>query len=110
MVRDRITRVRYERTMTMKEPKSTSKGFDHILTQEEAEGLGPEEKMKLIAAKMEEKFKVVERRVSSTVTANCTIMFSDCIVKKFNMTQSSSIELCYFISFLEICNFSSSYE
>ena len=67
MVRDRISRVRYERTMTMKEPKSESKGFDHILTQEEAEGLSPEERMKLIAAKMEQKFKVEERRVSTTV-------------------------------------------
>ena len=67
MVRDRISRVRHERTMTMKEPRSESKGFDHILTQEEAEGLNPEEKMKLIAAKMEQKFKVEERRVSTTV-------------------------------------------
>ena len=67
MVRDRISRVRHERTMTMKEPKSESKGFDHILTQEEAEGLSPEERMKLIAAKMEQKFKVEERRVSTTV-------------------------------------------
>ena len=68
MVRDRISRVRHERTMTMKEPKSESKGFDHILTQEEAEGLSAEEKMKLIAAKMEQKFKVEERRVSTTVS------------------------------------------
>lgn len=67
MVRDRISRVRHERTMTMKEPKGESKGFDHILTQEEAEGLDPEERMKLIAAKMEQKFKVEERRVSTTV-------------------------------------------
>lgn len=67
MVRDRISRVRHERTMTMKEPKSESKGFDHILTQEEAEGLSAEDKMKLIASKMEEKFKVEERRVSTTV-------------------------------------------
>jgi hypothetical protein len=51
----------------MKEPKSDSKGFDHMLTQEEAEGLNAEEKMKLIAAKMEQKFKVEERRVSTTV-------------------------------------------
>lgn len=67
MVRDRLSRVRYERTMTMKEPRSESKGFDHILTQEEAEGLSAEERMKLIAAKMEQKFKVEERRVSTTV-------------------------------------------
>ena len=66
-MRDRISRVRHERTMTMKEPKSDSKGFDHMLTQEEAEGLNAEEKMKLIAAKMEQKFKVEERRVSTTV-------------------------------------------
>lgn len=67
MIRDRIMRVRYERTMTMKEPKSESKGFDHILTREEAEGLSPEDRMKLIAAKMEQKFKVEERRASTTV-------------------------------------------
>lgn len=68
MVRDRISRVRYERTMTMKEPKKKdSKGFDHLLTQEEAEGLNEEDRMKLIAAKMEEKFKNAERRASTTV-------------------------------------------
>ena len=67
MVRDRISRVRHERTMTMKEPRSESRGFEHILTEKEKEGLSPEEKMKLIAAKMEQKFKVEERRVSTTL-------------------------------------------
>ena len=67
LVRDRISRVRHERTMTMMEPGKDSKGFAHILSQEEAEGLSDEEKMKLIAAKMEEKFKVEERRASTTV-------------------------------------------
>ena len=71
MVRDRISRVRHERTMTMKEPRSESRGFEHILTEEEKEGLSPEEKMKLIAAKMERKFKVEERRVSTTVGISC---------------------------------------
>ena len=71
MVRDRISRVRHERTMTMKEPQSESRGFEHILTEEEKEGLSPEEKMKLIAAKMEQKFKVEERRTSTTVRISC---------------------------------------
>ena len=67
MVRDRISRVRHERTMTMKEPRKNSGGFDHILTQEEAAGLNAEDKMKLIAAKMEEKFKVEQQKASTSV-------------------------------------------
>jgi hypothetical protein len=55
----------------MKEPQSESRGFEHILTEEEKEGLSPEEKMKLIAAKMEQKFKVEERRASTTVRISC---------------------------------------
>lgn len=79
MVRDRIQRARYERTMTMKEPRSESKGFDHILTREEAEGLSSEEKMKLIAAKMEQKFKVEERRVSITVRITLNLCILVCL-------------------------------
>ena len=69
MVRERIARVRYERTMTMREPKDDKgQGFESLLTEEEKAGLSEEEKMKRIAAKMEEKFKSEQRRVS-TVTA-----------------------------------------
>ncbi|RMX39987.1 hypothetical protein pdam_00022972 [Pocillopora damicornis] len=69
MVRERIARVRYERTMTMREPKDEkAQGFESLLTEEEKEGLSEEEKMKRIAAKMEEKFKSEQRRVS-TVSA-----------------------------------------
>ena len=69
MVRERIARVRYERTMTMREPKDEkAQGFESLLTEEEKAGLSEEEKMKRIAAKMEEKFKSEQRRVS-TVTA-----------------------------------------
>ncbi|PFX16028.1 hypothetical protein AWC38_SpisGene19720 [Stylophora pistillata] len=69
MVRERIARVRYERTMTMREPKDEkAQGFESLLTEEEKEGLSEEERMKRIAAKMEEKFKSEQRRVS-TVSA-----------------------------------------
>ena len=69
MVRERIARVRYERTMTMREPKDEkAQGFDSLLTEEEKAGLSEEEKMKRIAAKMEEKFKSEQRR-ASTVAA-----------------------------------------
>ena len=66
MVRERIARVRYERTMTMKEPKEDKgQGFENLLTEEEKHGLSEEDKMKRIAAKMEEKFKSETRRVST---------------------------------------------
>lgn len=69
MVRERIARVRYERTMTMREPKDEkAQGFESLLTEEEKAGLSEEEKMKRIAAKMEEKFKNEQRR-ASTVAA-----------------------------------------
>ena len=69
MVRERIARVRYERTMTMREPKDEkAQGFESLLTEEEKAGLSEEEKMKRIAAKMEEKFKSEQRR-ASTVAA-----------------------------------------
>mgnify|MGYP000117374317 FL=1 len=64
-VRDRINRVRYERTMTVREPKDDkAQGFDSLLTEEEKQGLSEEEKMNRIAAKMQEKFKSEPRRVS----------------------------------------------
>jgi len=69
MVRERIARVRHERTMTMREPKDEkAQGFESLLTEEEKAGLSEEEKMKRIAAKMEEKFKNEQRR-ASTVAA-----------------------------------------
>jgi len=65
MVRERIARVRHERTMTMREPKDEKvQGFESLLSEEEKQGLSEEEKMKRIAAKMEEKFKSEQRRVS----------------------------------------------
>lgn len=65
MVRQRIERVRYERTMTVREPKDEkAQGFESLLSEEEKLGLNEEEKMKRIAAKMEEKFKNEQRRVS----------------------------------------------
>lgn len=72
MVRERIARVRYERTMTMREPKDEkAQGFESLLTEEEKEGLSEEEKMKRIAAKMEEKFKSEQRRVSTVSAVGC---------------------------------------
>lgn len=64
-VRDRINRVRYERTMTVREPKDDkAQGFDSLLTEEEKQGLSEEEIMNRVAAKMQEKFKNEPRRVS----------------------------------------------
>lgn len=69
MVRERIARVRHERTMTMREPKDEkAQGFESLLSEEEKQGLSEEEKMKRIAAKMEEKFKSETRRVSVAVS------------------------------------------
>ena len=69
MVRERIARVRYERTMTMREPKDEkAQGFESLLSEEEKQGLSEEEKMKRVAAKMEEKFKSETRRVSVAVS------------------------------------------
>ena len=51
--------------MTMREPKDEkAQGFESLLSEEEKQGLSEEEKMKRIAAKMEEKFKSEQRRVS----------------------------------------------
>ena len=69
MVRERIARVRHERTMTVKEPKdSTALGFENMLTDKEKEGLTEEEQMKMVATKMQEKFKTEQRRTSVTVS------------------------------------------
>ena len=69
MVRERIARVRYERTMTMREPRDEkAQGFESLLSEEEKQGLSEEEKMKRVAAKMEEKFKSETRRVSVAVS------------------------------------------
>ena len=71
MVRERIARVRYERTMTMREPKDDkAQGFESLLTEEEKAGLSEEEKMKRVAAKMEEKFKSEQRRASTVVAVS----------------------------------------
>ena len=73
MVRERITRVRHERTMTMREPKDEkAQGFESLLSEEEKQGLSEEEKMKRVAAKMEEKFKSETRRVSVAVSGMST--------------------------------------
>ena len=75
MVRERIARVRYERTMTMREPKDEkAQGFESLLTEEEKEGLNEEEKMKRIAAKMEERFKSETRRVSTVTVSHVAFM------------------------------------
>lgn len=74
MVRERIARVRYERTMTMREPKDEkAQGFESLLTEEEKEGLSEEEKMKRIAAKMEERFKSETRRVSTVAVSDVAV-------------------------------------
>ena len=58
--------------MTMREPKDEkAQGFESLLTEEEKEGLSEEEKMKRIAAKMEEKFKSEQRRVSTVSAVGC---------------------------------------
>lgn len=79
MIRDRITRVRYERTQTMKEPRDpdTPKGFSSFHDDKEFEGLSQDEKMKKIAAKMEEKFKIEQKQSSrrkSSVAAVCFLL------------------------------------
>ena len=64
-IRDRIKRYRYRCKMTVREPKDgKAQGFYSFLTEEEKQGLSKEEKMKRIAAKMEEKFKNEQRRLS----------------------------------------------
>lgn len=67
MIRDRIARVKYERTQTVMEPRdeTAGKGFSSFQDDEELKGLTEDEKMKQIAAKMEEKFKSEQRRKSS---------------------------------------------
>ena len=78
MVRERIARVRYERTMTMREPKDEkAQGFESLLSEEEKAGLSEEEKMKRIAAKMEEKFKSEQRRVSVVAVSQPVQMLND---------------------------------
>ena len=58
--------------MTMREPNDEkAQGFESLLTEEEKEGLSEEEKMKRIAAKMEEKFKSEQRRVSTVSAVGC---------------------------------------
>ena len=62
--------------MTMKEPKDKDapQGFDSLLTEEETRGLSEEEKMKRIAAKMEEKFKKEQRRHSQVAASVSTFV------------------------------------
>lgn len=81
MIRDRITRVRYERTQTMKEPRDPNapKGFSSFQDDEELEGLSQDEKMKRIAAKMEERFKTEQKRKPS-IQAVCSCLFITDIV------------------------------
>ena len=74
MVQERIARVRYERTMTMRESKvEKAQGFESLLTEEEKEGLIEEEKMTRIAAKMEERFKSETRRVSTVAVSHVSL-------------------------------------
>jgi len=55
----------------MREPKDEkAQGFESLLTEEEKAGLSEEEKMKRIAAKMEEKFKSEQRRASTVVAVS----------------------------------------
>ena len=58
-VQERVKRMKYERTMTVKEPKEEGgvEGFSSLLEDEEALGLTEDEKMARIAKKMELKFK-----------------------------------------------------
>lgn len=97
MVRERIARVRYERTMTMREPKDEkAQGFESLLTEEEKEGLSEEEKMKRIAAKMEEKFKSEQRRVSTVSAVGCVKLKKLCFffLKKGGFLSSSLSKFC----------------
>ncbi|XP_032219683.2 trichohyalin [Nematostella vectensis] len=69
MIKERIARVRHERTMTMKEPRDPTapQGFQSFLDDEEVKGLSEDERMKRVAAKMEQKFKSEQRRVSNAL-------------------------------------------
>lgn len=74
MIRDRITRVRYERTQTMKEPRDPDapKGFSSFQDDKEVEGLSQDERMKLVAARMEEQFKKEQSTMrKSSIAAVC---------------------------------------
>ena len=65
MVKERVARKRYERTMTMKEKSDKmAKQFDQLLTHNEKEGLTQDEKMALAAKKMQEKFRMEEELVN----------------------------------------------
>ena len=57
-VRDRVARIKYERTMTIKEPRDeSSTGFEALLDEQETQGLTEDEKMTRIAKKMEMKLR-----------------------------------------------------
>jgi len=58
-VKERVKRIKYERTMTVKEPREegVADGFKGLLEDDEADGLSEDEKMARIAQKMEMRFK-----------------------------------------------------
>ena len=66
-IRERVARIKYERTMTMKEPKDPNAvGFESVLNPDEAKGLSEDEKMARIAKEMEKKFKSEAQQRPST--------------------------------------------
>ena len=53
-----MARIKYERTMTIKEPRDeSSTGFEALLDEQETQGLTEDEKMTRIAKKMEMKLR-----------------------------------------------------
>ena len=64
MMKERVARVKYERTMTMKEKGAQSaKTFEDLLGDREAAGMTEDEKMSLAAKRMQEKFNQEETDV-----------------------------------------------
>ena len=62
-MKERVERVRYERTMTMKEKSNQKKGFSDVVQDDETKGMTEDEKMALAAKKMQEKFSQEEKNV-----------------------------------------------
>ena len=61
MMKERVARVRYERTMTMMERGDKSaKKFDELVTDKDMAGMSEDERMALAARRMQTKFQQVE--------------------------------------------------
>ena len=70
-IRDRVNRIKYERTMTAKEPTREFKKSFVNMAQEQPDSLSDDEKMQRIAKEMERKFK--EGGVQSVTTVSYSL-------------------------------------